>query len=612
MLIRILIVIFILFTSIKAETATPAEAKPITLTGHDLSIDNVVRVALDNARIEISADARNKVVLSNKLLMLAVCKKHKIYGINTGVGERVDKPVDLACEGGIPTPKSLEPSKKFNRAMLRAHSAAVDPTVSKEIIRATMLVRLNTMLYGASGARVEVAEFYKEFLNRDIYPVVPSRGSVGMGDIVILPHIGLAMMGEGDVFFNGTRTTAREALEQNKLTPLIPEGKDALSIISSNAYSAAQAVLLINDVETLLDKADLVFSLSLEGVNGNIAPFLEEVHRVRPYRGQGITAGKIRDYLDGSYLWKIDTIFNTTRRLQDTLSYRDVSQVHGATRDTLKFLKEQILVQINSSDDNPSVILDPVIPPDFKLDENSQLGKYYVVSENRIVGMVCPSANFDPIQWVVPFQSLGVALSHVSRLSCYRMIKLGSENFTGLTRSLIAEPEQSDQTEPPPIGLGEIQKTFTALDTENRSLSNPVSVDYLSLSGDIEDHCTNAPYVAKRLNKMVDNLYYIFGIELLHAAQAVELRTRILGKQKGLVPLLGTSTSSLFMAYREDIDFLLKDRILSKDIEKSYRFLQELRLDKFMAANENLKHKKENKEVDVLTPMLEGAKQNQF
>ncbi|NKC11054.1 MAG: hypothetical protein GKR94_02260 [Gammaproteobacteria bacterium] len=470
----------------------------VTLTGHNLTIKQTVRVARDNATVFIPQAAMEKVQRSYDLLMLAACEGHKIYGITTGVGENKDRPIHLECgASGKPTEEDLKPSRKFNRTMLMAHSAAVGPSVSEAIIRATMLVRLNGILYGATGARPKVARLYQAFLNHRIHPVVPSRGSVGMADIIILPHIGLAMMGKGQVTYQGKLMTARDALARAGIRPLTPVGKDGLTITSSNAYSASHAALLIHDIETLLHKADLVFALSLEGLNGNIAPLLDEVHQMRPYHGQGITAAAIRELLAGSYLWQKDTIFEH-RPLQDALSFRDVSQVHGATRDTLAFLKKQILVQINASDDNPSVILKPEPVPPFVLNPQAQAHQYYVVKDDVVHGMVSPSANFEPLQWVLPLQSVGVALSHVSRLSCYRMIKLGTEHFTGLTRFLSPEPEPqpgvTDQPdEPPPIIFGAIQKTCGALDTENRALSNPVSVDFLSLAGDIEDHATNAP-----------------------------------------------------------------------------------------------------------------------
>ncbi len=557
----------------KSTHAEGIKSASVTLSGHDLSIEQIVHVAHNHAPVYLLESAMDKVRRSHDLLMLAACEGHKIYGITTGVGENKDRPINLQCEEGKPTQAGLEPSKTFNRTMLMAHSAAVGPLVSESIMRATMLVRLNAILFGATGAQAKVAKLYQAFLNHRIHPLAPARGSVGMADIIILPHIGLAMMGKGQVIYQGKRMSAREALKRAQLEPLEPLGKDSLTITSSNAYSAARTALLIHETEVLLRKADWVFALSLEGVNGNIAPLLEEVHRLRPFYGQGVTAKAIRRFLAGSYLWEKDTLF-AHRPLQDALSFRDVSQIHGATRDTLAFLKTQMLLHMNASDDNPSVILAPKDPP--APDTQTQIGQYYVVKEGIVHGMVSPSANFEPLQWVLPLQSLSVALSHVSRSSCYRMIKLGTDHFTGLTRFLGPEPDADADTlaEPPPIIFGAIQKTCGALDTENRSLSNPVSADFLSLAGDIEDHATNAPYAVARLSKIVDNLYYILGIELLHAAQAIDLRKEK-AEEKGIRLSLGQGTETLFNAYRKQVDFLAEDRVLSIDIQKSYDFLRE-------------------------------------
>lgn len=532
----------------QAAKTGPKGNKEIVLNGQNLSIEDVVRVARSRVAVRIDSEALERVRRSNELLLLAARQGHSIYGLNRGVGLNKDM---VLFRGDTLSPEARQSSEQFNRNLLRSHSAGVGPELDEEIVRATMLARLNTILFGATGCHPEVAALYLEFLNRGIHPVLPSRGSAGVADITLLPHIGLAMMGEGEVVFRGKRMSAGEALKEAGLKPITPFAKDALSILSSNACGAGRAALVIHDVEHLLDVADLVYSLSLEGLNGNLAPLLAPAQRVRPYSGQGETARRIRELLQGSYLWRPDD----NRALQDPLSFRDFSQVHGAARDLLAFLKAQVTIQLNSSDDNPAVVLDKAPQGG----EAEQTLRYQVRSE-ALSGVVVPTANFEPIAWVLGFEAVGIALSHVSNMSCYRLIKLDTSYFTKLPRFL--SPENSV------YGLGILENTSTSLNAEIRQLSNPVSADYFARAGEIEDRATNSALVVERVARIVDNLYYILGMEIFHAAQAVDFRRR------GSPDLaLGRATKAIYEAYREEVPFLDKDRSLSADIEKSHGFL---------------------------------------
>ncbi len=253
---------------------------------------------------------------------------------------------------------------------------------------------------------------------------------------------------------------ASDALGKANLEALVPFGKDSLSILSSNAYSAGMGALLIHDAERLLETAELVSALSLEGLNGNVAPFLAPVQDVRPYEHQVESAQRMRRYLAGSYLWEPDE----DRALQDPLSFRTASQVHGVTRAALESLKRDLRIQLNSSDDNPAVI--PGITPSA---DTPELVKGYYVREGELFGAVIPSANFEPISWVLGFQALGNALKHVSSNSVQRMTRLDSEHVTKLSRFL--SPGGTT------IAFGTIQKAYMALDAEIRALINPVSAD---------------------------------------------------------------------------------------------------------------------------------------
>ncbi len=355
-------------------------------------------------------------------------------------------------------------------------------------------------------------------------------------------------MGEGDVYFQGELMPAQKALAMNGLTSLVPLGKDSLSIMSSNAYSSALAALLIHDIEHLLDKSDLVFSLSLEALNGNIAPFLQEVQNARPYEGQKISAKNIRNALEGSFLWQA----SSTRELQDPLSFRSVSQIHGTVRDLLKSTKQKLTLHLNSSDDNPLVVLNSAVQG-----STDQENSYYL---HDFSGAVIPTANFETINWTIDFEALAIALSHLSHASTQRMLRLSSEKFTHLSRFLAPDSDA--------IAFGAVQKSFVALDGEIKALSMPVSRDLVPIAGEIEDLSTNLPLVLQRTCKIIDNLYYILGMELMHSSQAIDLR-----RKESPSLHLGKWTQELYKHYRTDVSFIEKDRSLSGDIEKSYIFV---------------------------------------
>jgi len=517
----------------------------IVLTGFNLTIDDIVLLANNKVPVRFDPEAWQRVKQSHHILLQAAKEGKSVYGLNRGVGLNKDKTL---FEGNVLSQDAKAASIAFNQNNLRATCSAVGPALAENIVFSLMIIKLNSFIQGTTGAQPEVAELLLEFINRRIQPFIPSRGSIGEADITILAHIGLALMGEGNVLYQGEVIPASKALAINGLSPLVPLGKDSLSIMSSNAYSSALAALFIYDMERLLNKADLVFSLSLEGLDGNIAPFLEEVQNARPFEGQKQSAKNIRNALEGSSLWET----SVTREPQDPLSFRSISQVHGTLRDLLKVAKQKFLLHLNSSDDNPLVVVTP-----RARGTTDQENRYYLKDNS---GAVIPTANFETINWAIDFEALSIALSHLSHASTQRMLRLSSEKFTHLSRFL--SPDSNA------IVFGAIQKSFAALDAENKALSMPVSRDSVSVAGEIEDISTNLPLILQRIRKILDNLYYILGMELMHSSQAIDLR-----KKGNSSFRIGKRTHKLYHHYRMEVAFIEKDRPLSDDIERSYLFM---------------------------------------
>jgi histidine ammonia-lyase len=536
----------------------------VALDGKSLTFEQVIQVAAQQTPVAMAPSAMERVDRSYDLVIAAAEQGMRIYGLTVGVGENKDRPIII----GPLTPQQKKASTEFNINNLRATSAGAGPDAPEILVRAAMLIRLNTMLVGQTGAQRRVAELYRDFLNKRVHPVLPTRGSVGEADITILAHIGLAMMGEGEVIFAGQRMSAKEAFAQANIgEPLQPFGKDSLAIMSSNAYAAALAVLTVREAEYLLESARKVFALSLEALNGNVSPFLERVHSVRPYPTQGMIAEEIRKELEGSFLWECKDkrepgLCDESRALQDPLSYRTASHVLAVALDAISIVKKGLLVQINSSDDNPAVIYG--IRPDAGAP--AQVRAYYVEADrsypDRPYGAVIPTANFEPLPWVVPLEASSIALSHVSRAAAARITRLGAPEFTKLTRFLTPDEKKT-------LAYSAIQKVYAALDAEIQALSGPVSTQPLPLAGDIEDTATSSVLAASRLQRIVDNLYGIVAIELMHAAQAIDLRLRA----DPSLPL-GAGTRNLFKDFRGVVPFLDRDRPLTPDIAAATRFIR--------------------------------------
>ena len=525
----------------------------LALDGGSLTPSDVIAVARGGQAVAPTDAAWRRVARSHDLLLAYGRLGQPVYGLNRGVGQNKDQTI---FSGDTLSDEARAASAAFNHRMLLSHTVAYGEPAKPEPVRAAMLIRLNTALFGGTGMSPPLVRQYVDFLNKGLTPVVLGQGSVGQADITILPQIGLAMMGEGMIEVDGKAMPAADAMRHAGLAPVKPYAKDSLSLLSSNAYGAALAILAADDARRMLDRADEVAALSLEGLNGNVAPLLAITQAQRPYPAQQQVAQRILSLLDGSALWQADE----QRSLQDPLSFRTVSQVHGAAREALRQLDIQLRVQINSSDDNPTVVLDVAPPPGV----TSQEARYYV-TQGPQRGAVVPSAGFDPTAWVVPLQSVGVALSQVAQSSAQRVLRMGDPTFTRLPRFL----SPNDAT----LAYTTIQKPVSLLATEIRALSHPVSSDALAVAGNIEDVATNGPLAAQRLGQQAVRLRTLLGIELIHAAQAVDLRTRADAQRP-----VGKGTGAVLAAFRQQVPFLSQDRRLADDIARAERFLDEERV----------------------------------
>lgn len=525
----------------------------VTLTGADLTQDQAWRIA-QGEEVAISKKAMKQVTDSNRLVMAAARAGVEIYGLTVGVG--LNKDHHLFDAKGDLTPEVRKASIEFNRNILRSHSVGYGPAVrlSKEVTRLAMVVRLNTMLTGRSGAQPRVVELYRDFLNKGVTPVVPTRGSIGDADITLASHIGSVMMGEWRAEVDGKVVSGAEALKMKGITPLVPEGKDGLGILSSNCVGVAMTMDAMRTMRQALKVSPVVYGLTLEGMNGNVAPFLAQTVNNHPLTGLKEAAAEMRATLKGSYLWN----FDKTRALQDPLSFRTTVYTISEAKRALKELDELVNIQINSSDDNPGVILNA-----SKEDFDKTQVKQYFVDKDGVKGAIIPSANFEPLPIAIAAQRATIALSHVSHNALHRTMRLDEDRFSGLARYL-AGPNN-----PNGHAFGATEDSMVSIYAENIELANPISMHGTPVEGNIEDSASNLPRVAERLKRASNNMFDLYSMELLHNTQAIDLR-----KMKQDNVKLSDKTGALYNAYRKVVPFVDKDRIFSGDLENGIKILK--------------------------------------
>lgn len=444
------------------------------LTGYNLSLESLEAIVSGQEKISLASKARQRMQESRAIVLDILDSEEAVYGLNTGVGKNKDLRIPKA---------DIE---AFNKQLIYAHCVGIEPELSIEEVRATMLLRLNGLIKGYAGCQTAIADLLITFLNLGITPVVNGKGSVGEGDIGILSYIGLALMGEGWIDYEGKRYPAAEIFETFSLTPIHFHAKDGLSVISSNAVSHAKLSLLILKLHQLLKWFDLAYALSLEALNGNVTPLDDGVLSSKHLAGQSISTQNIQYFLQGSYLTK-----KKSQTMQDPLSFRNVTFIHGAVHDSLAYVEKNLLAELDSSDDNPIV--------------------------DRKSKRILSTPNFETLSVSLAVEMLNVSLNHVSHASVQRMLKLSNPDFTNLPRFLRADDRQY-------FGLQALQKTAATLDIEIHHACQTLSNVSYPLAGDMEDRQTNLPLIIHHTQEIVERLYQLLAIEILYASQALSLR----------------------------------------------------------------------------------------
>jgi histidine ammonia-lyase len=497
-------------------TQMGGRSEAVLLSGNDLTIEDVARVAYHSAPVQVTPIARERVERSRQVIDRLASSPAPMYGLTTGLGALKDKRINT------------EEIRQFQENILMSHAVGIGPEHTSEVVRAIMVTRLNGMARGGAGVQPKVFELLVNMLNRGVHPIIPSRGSIGMSDLAPLAHMGLPLIGKGEVEYRGQRLPSKVAIQQAGLETVTLEAKDGLALCSSNSASIGHGALVLRDAMNVLVCADIGAALSLVAFQGNTSLLEERIQAVRPHTGQLICAERMRALLAGSGLLCGTCL---PRSIQDPLSYRCVTQVHGACHDAMAFVRTMVEIELNSTGDNPVV-----------------LPEYEVVVSN---------GNFHPAGLALGFDTLGLVLGQLTSLSTSRTIKLMDPELSGLPPQLTARPGIN-------CGFGVMQKPLTALNAENRFLASPASLDFIPVANSIEDHATNATMTVNKANMMLENVRYVLAIELMSAAQAIDLRENA---------ALGPPGRAIYEAVRNVVPFMTDDDVLSTGIEAVHKLI---------------------------------------
>jgi histidine ammonia-lyase len=481
--------------------------------GKPLDFDHIAAVARGGEKVEIEPGAVERVAAARRVVEQAVAADAPVYGITTGIGHLANV--------------RIAPSKavELQRDIVRSHATAVGSPLPTDVVRAMMLLKARTFAFGASGVRVELIERIVAMLNAGIHPVVPAQGSLGAsGDLALLAHLALPIMGEGTVERGGTTGPAHDALAAAGIDPLDLSYKEGLSLVNGTEAMLALGVLAVLGAEQLGKVADVTGAMSVEACLGTDRVFGARLISLRKHRGSSIVAANLRALLEGSEI--VASHRESQHLVQDAYSLRCIPQVHGAYRDGIAYVRSVLEAELASVVDNPSVFIDD--------------------------GEVLSSGNFHG-------ESLGLALDHLcvcaagfATISERRTARLVDPHMSnGLPAFLTPDPGRSS-------GFMLAQYTAASLVSENRGMCWPASVDSIPTSAGQEDHVSMGMTSARRVAAVLDNSFKALAIEAVAAAQGLDLRG----------PLEPAAATGAARAVLRDVSPELKeDRPLSGDIE---------------------------------------------
>ena len=484
------------------------------LNGQVLTLAEIASVALGDEAVQISAAARPRILASRKVIENIIARDEPVYGVSTGFGKLSDVRIPRDALG------------KLQLNLVRSHACGIGNPLSEPEVRAMMLLRANVLALGFSGIRLEIIEALCELLNRRVCPVIPEKGSVGAsGDLAPLAHLALALIGEGDAFFERERLESREALRRAGLKPRQLEAKEGLALLNGTQAMHAVGGLALLRAKRVAHVGDVSGAMSLEALKGTPAAFDQRLQNARPHPGQKEAAEHLLSILEGSEIRK--SHLEDDLRVQDAYSLRCMPQVHGAVRGALAHCEDVLLIESASATDNPLVF-----------------------SES---GDVISGGNFHGAPLALALDYAAIALTTLMSISERRIDRLNNpDKNEGLPAFLAREPGLQS-------GFMIAHVAAASLLNEARVLAHPASVDNITTSGGKEDHVSMGMTSALKLRSIVELAENLVAIELLAAAEGLEHRRPLKA---------GVGVERAFAALRKMAPPLTQDRALSGDIAR--------------------------------------------
>ena len=487
-----------------------------TISHGRLTIETAYALLAKGSTLSLGRDAEEAILKCRKYLDSKMEDiRRPIYGVTTGFGSLCN--ITIAAED----------LSQLQHNLVMSHACGTGETVRPEIVKLMLLLKIQSLSYGYSGVQLITVQRLIDMFNNDILPVVYQQGSLGAsGDLAPLAHMSLPLIGMGEVIYKGKVTDAAQVWKEMGWEPIKLKSKEGLALLNGTQFMSAHAVWSLVQAQRLSDWADKIGAMSLEAYDGRIEPFYPQVHEVRAHQGQIETAARIREILEGS-----EIIRQRKVHVQDPYSFRCMPQVHGASKDAIRYVKGIIETEINSATDNPTVFPD----------------------EDLIIS----AGNFHGQPIALPMDMLALALSELANISERRIYKLISGQ-RGLPNFLVAKPGLNS-------GFMIPQYTAASIVSQSKGLCMPASADSIPSSQGQEDHVSMGANAATKLVRVVENTERVLAIELFNAAQALEFRR----------PLRSSWTiEKIYAGYRKVVPFIDDDCYMHPFIEKSVEFIR--------------------------------------
>jgi histidine ammonia-lyase len=484
----------------------------VEISGRPISLVQLNAIATGNERIELTDESRDRIRKSRAVVDKILEHGEVIYGISTGFGKLSDVKIE---------PQAL---RQLQLNLVRSHSCGIGKPLAIPEVRAMIFLRANVLALGFSGVRLEVVEFLCQMLNRGVYPVVPEKGSVGAsGDLAPLAHLALALIGEGEAFFENERLASGDALARGGLSPIVLEAKDGLALLNGTQAMHAVGGLALFRAKRLARVADVAGAMTLEGLMGTPRAFDLRIQKARPHPGQIAVAEHVRALVRQSEIRESHR--ENDPRVQDAYSIRCIPQVHGAARDALGYVEKILEIESAGATDNPLVFPES--------------------------GDVISGGNFHGAPLALALDFAAIALTDLMSISERRIERMVNPDLSyGLPAFLARQPGLQS-------GMMIAHVAAASLLNEAKVLAHPASIDNVPTSAGKEDHVSMGMTSAVKLRSIVEDAENLLAIELLAAAEALEHRRPLKG---------GAGVERAYCTVRKYAEPLLEDRALAPDI----------------------------------------------